>query len=173
MPILKKIVDFLEKGIDALVTAMMIVMGVSIVIQVFARYVLNNPTGWSEELARYIFVWITLLGSAVVLKRGKHVEVGYLVERAPPRVQKVLGLAAQLGVLIFLCVLLVSGIGLTGVGHRQVSAAMELPMSIMYAALPAGAFFMILFLVAELIGQLIGTRRAGMPSHKERKETGL
>ena len=76
MPILKKIVDVLEKGIDALVTAMMIVMGVSIVIQVFARYVLNNPTGWSEELARYIFVWITMLGSAVVLKQGKHVEVG-------------------------------------------------------------------------------------------------
>ena len=155
-----------EKGLDTLVTAMMIVMGVSIVIQVFARYVLNNPTGWSEELARYLFVWITMLGSAVVLNRGKHVEVGYIIERASPKVQKILGLVAQLGVFIFLSVLLVSGIGLTGVGHRQVSAAMEVPMSFMYAALPAGAFFMIFFLVADLIDTL----PAGMPSHKKKKE---
>ena len=51
---------------------------------VFARYVLDAPLIWSDELASNIFLWLAMLGAAVALQRGSHMRLSYLVERLPP-----------------------------------------------------------------------------------------
>ena len=150
MQVLKMIFDFIEKALDAVLVVMMIIMGSSIVIQVFSRYVLNRPTSWSEEIARYFFVWITMVGSAVVLRRRGHIDVSVLVDRLPNRLRLAVALLSDLAVLFFLGILCWAGIGITQVAHRQLSAATEVPMSFFYSALPVGAFFMILFLAVTM-----------------------
>jgi TRAP-type transport system small permease protein len=158
---MSKVFDLIEKALDAVLVLMMIVMGSSIFIQVFSRYIINRPTSWSEELARYLFVWITFLGGAVVIRKRRHVDVSFLTDRLPHRVAAVLLLVADLAVLFFLGALAWAGIGITGVAHRQLSAAMEFPMSFAYAAMPAGAVLMFFFLTATIIREWKEGRRIG------------
>ena len=162
MQVLKRILDFIEKALDAILIVMMIIMCGSVVIQVFSRYVLNRPTSWSEEMARYLLVWITMIGAGVVIRGRGHIDVDILVSRLPDRLRLIVGLFSDLAVLFFLGVLCWGGIGITQVAHRQLSAATDIPMSLFYLALPLGAFFMILFLVSTMAREWAERLRRGM-----------
>ena len=140
---------------------MMIVMGSAVVLQVASRYIFNRPTSWSEELARYLFVWITFLGAAVVIRKRRHVDVTVLTDRLPPRAAKAVYLVADLAVLFMLGTLTWAGAGLAIMAHRQLSAAMDLPMSLAYSAMPVGTGLMFVFLVATMIWEWKEGRRIG------------
>ena len=57
---------------------------VIILVAVFFRYVVNHSLFWSDEVVRYLFVWFTLLGAALVLRDRRHIRVEYFVEQMPP-----------------------------------------------------------------------------------------
>ena len=57
--------------------------------QVFARYVLNNPIVWSEEIVRYSMIWIVMLGTAVALRQGLLVSVEIILHIVPRKVKKI------------------------------------------------------------------------------------
>jgi len=156
-----KLLDRIEKALDAVLVLMMIVMGGAVVLQVISRYIFNSPTSWSEELARYLFVWITFLGAAVVIRKRRHVDVTVLTDRLPPAAAKVVYLVADLSVLFMLGALTWAGAGLAVMAHRQLSAAMDLPMSLAYAAMPVGTGLMFAFLVATMIWEWKEGRRIG------------
>jgi TRAP-type C4-dicarboxylate transport system permease small subunit len=156
-----KLLDRIEKGLDAVLVLMMIVMAGSVVLQVASRYVFNRPTSWSEELARYLFVWITFLGAAVVIRKRRHVDVTVLTDRLPPGAAKFVYLIADLCVLFMLGALTWAGAGLAIMAHRQLSAAMDLPMSLAYSAMPVGTGLMFVFLVATMIWEWKHGRRIG------------
>ena len=59
--------------------------------QVFTRYVLSNPSSWSEELVGYLFAWMSLFGACLVTGERGHMNIPLLVERVKPGVQKILG----------------------------------------------------------------------------------
>jgi len=134
----------------ALVIGMMAVMSVVILVQVFLRYVVKASLPWSEELARYLMVWIGLLGASLALQEGRHIEVTLLLERVPRRVRKVLTGIALLAVLWFLWLMLQQGYLLIGNIWLQRSPAMSIPMVIPYAAIPVGAVLMIIQVLLTL-----------------------
>jgi TRAP-type C4-dicarboxylate transport system permease small subunit len=156
-----KLLDRIEKALDAVLVFMMIVMAGAVVLQVTSRYVFNNPTSWSEELARYLFVWITFLGAAVVIRKRRHVDVTVLTDRLPPSAAKVVYLVSDAAVLFMLGALTWAGAGLAIMAHRQLSAAMDLPMSLAYSAMPVGTGLMFVFLVATMIWEWKEGRRIG------------
>ena len=156
-----KLLDRIEKALDAVLVFMMIVMAGAVVLQVTSRYVFNNPTSWSEELARYLFVWITFLGAAVVIRKRRHVDVTVLTDRLPPGAAKVVYLVSDVAVLFMLGALTWAGAGLAIMAHRQLSAAMDLPMSLAYSAMPVGTGLMFVFLVATMIWEWKEGRRIG------------
>lgn len=160
-----KFLDLVEKALDAILTLMMIVMGSAVVLQVASRYIFNRPTSWSEELARYLFVWITFLGAAVVIRKRRHVDVSVLTDRLPPQAARVVYLVADLAVLFLLGALTWAGAGLAAMAHRQLSAAMDLPMSFAYAAMPVGTGLMFIFLVATMAWEWKAGRRIGGADH--------
>ncbi|GAA4965396.1 TRAP transporter small permease [Kineococcus glutinatus] len=105
--------------------------------QVFTRQVLDAPSAWSEELAKYLFIWLGLLGSALVFGERGHVGVELLVQKAPPAVQRVLSLTVQTTILLFAVVALAWG------GWQVVDIAWDqkvtgLPFNVgqLYLALP-------------------------------------
>ena len=145
----------LERLLDVLMAVALVVMLCSMLYQVFGRYVLDHAPSWSEELSRYLMVWTTMLGSAAVLRSGGHISVTTLTDSLPPSALAVvlalrdLALVATSGVLVWW------GIQFSELNGVQESAAMEIPMSIPYAALPVGAL-LILFVV-------VLSRLAGRP----------
>ena len=134
-----------------------VAMTIIILIQIFFRFVIYRPVPWSEEAARYLMIWLGMLGSVVALRKGRHIGVTALVDVLPPRVSRVLVYAVRLSMIGFLGIIGWEGVQLAIFNYPQLSAAMEITMMIPYMAIPVGAIMMIVDLVAELLYELFPT----------------
>lgn len=112
-------------------------------LQVVMRYVFNAPLTWSEEMARYLFVWVSLVGAGAAVGRGAHYGLEAVHKRLPAALHGVFGAAAMLIVLAFGATLLVTGIRETALAARQFSWSMPIRMHWAYAAIPVGAALMV------------------------------
>lgn len=127
-----------------------VVMTVTILIQIFFRFVVYRPVPWSEELARYLMVWMGMLGSVIALRKGRHIGVTFLVDRFSDWKQAAVHRIVEITVIVFLSIIGWQGLNLAIFNAPQLSAAMEISMSIPYAAIPVGAVMMIVEIVAEI-----------------------
>ncbi|WP_337997707.1 TRAP transporter small permease [Oleispirillum naphthae] len=124
-----------------------------ILMQVFFRYVLENSLSWSEELARYMFIWLTFLGASIAMREKAHIKVSEIVGLVKnKKLNAILRLAACVAGIVFLYILTTNSLV---VAQRvfslgQVSPTMEfLPIGVTYFAIPIGCLFMILNLVEQ------------------------
>lgn len=111
--------------------------------QVVARYAFGAPLIWSEEAARYLFVWVSMFGGALAARQGAHYALTALVERLPGAAQAAARIATVVVASGFLLVLLQTGIEETLQAHLQDAATLPMRMSLPYAALPVGAALML------------------------------
>ena len=116
--------------------------------QVVSRYAFNAPIVWSEEAARYLFVWVSLVGAGAAVGRGAHYGLEALVKALKAPWRGVVGFACSGVILCFALVLLVTGIAETRLADGQFAPTLPMRMSVAYAALPAGAALMIWHVLA-------------------------
>lgn len=129
-------------------------MVLTIMLQVFCRFVLGNPLSWSEELARYAFVWITFLGAAVAYRHGAHIVVDTVIVCLPRRVQAVLGWVVDGLIVIALLTLVVQGVGIVEVNSNVEATMLEIPMSWVYASVPVSAALMLAYQVERTVQRI-------------------
>lgn len=129
--------------------------------QVFARQVLNQPSGWSEELAKYLFIWLGLFGSALVFGERGHIAVDFAVKKLPQALQVAVTVVVQLTILTFTVLVLIWG------GFRVVDLAWDqnltgLPTNVgpLYLALPLSGILIAFYTVYHLVRILTGAERA-------------
>lgn len=145
-------------AVEAVCGALLVVIALLMSVQVFTRYVLEQPLTWSDEIISLAFTWLCFLGAAVALKHRGHIGLTFLVEQCPPAPRRVWIAAIGLVVSAFLAVLVHAGWKMTALVHDQLSAALELPMSYFYAALPVSAVLMIVYELAHVVGAWKGSR---------------
>lgn len=119
---------------------LMLAMVVILFVQVISRFVFSSSLSWSEEAARYLFIWLIFLCLGSVTLRGEHIVIDVLTARlAPPmrRIFETVALAVAL-VLNLLLLYLAGDIALIFLDVGQTSAALGIPMAAVYAALPVG-----------------------------------
>ena len=126
---------------------LMLAMVVIIFSQVLARYFFANSLSWSEEVGRYIFVWMTFLGAAIAVRNKMHVMLDMFVMRFPPVLQKICLAISYLSMLVFTAVLIWGGFRFVAKGSHQISAAMQLPMHYVYVVLPVGGALIFFYLL--------------------------
>jgi len=143
-------------GAETAVALLMAVMVATIVLQVFCRFVLGNPLSWSEELARYLFVWITFLGAAVAYRHGGHIVVETVVVLLPRRLQATLAWVVDALMVVALVVLLVQGLGIVQVNSNVEATMLEIPMSWIYASVPTSAVLMLAYQVERTVRRIQG-----------------
>ena len=124
----------------ALLAAIFVVM----VLQVTCRYLLGSPLVWSEELSRYLYIWVCYLGAPVALRRGNHIAITLFVDRLHPRVARGISVCMHLVALFFLLALAIEGAILTALSHRLIAITVPIPWSFIYAAVPISAALMML-----------------------------
>jgi TRAP-type C4-dicarboxylate transport system permease small subunit len=142
-----------------LVIVLMLVMTVTVFLQIVFRYVFNIPLGWSEELARFSFVWVSFFGASALMRVREHVNVTVFVDNFPPRLRAVCVLVANLCALIFAYYFVVGGIALTTNEWAQLAPAMQIPMGWVYVVIPISAVLMATWIVLQTIeafGTLLG-----------------
>jgi TRAP-type C4-dicarboxylate transport system permease small subunit len=135
-------------------------ISVIIFFQVVFRFFIKIPLPWSEELSRYLMIWIGMLGASIALQEGRHIGVDILIERTRGRIRQVLRIAAMLGVLWFLGLVIREGVSLAWANHAQLSPAMMIPMLLPYAAIPVGGAFMLIQSVCGLLQLILEHRGA-------------
>lgn len=125
--------------------------------QVLARYIFESPLIWSEEFARYLFVWIVLIGAAAAVRANEHFGLDLLRRYIAP-LRLLLGLVTMLVVAAFLGLLLYTGVVETKQASTQFSAGLPIRMHWPYLALPVGAGLALLHVIAHWV-------RAGAGAH--------
>lgn len=126
--------------------------------QVFSRQVLNNPSSWSEELAKYIFVWLGLFGAALVFGERGHIAVDFLVRKLPEAPQRAVGMLTHVLVLAFTGLVLVyGGFAISQLAWEQTIPALPVSAGHMYLAIPASGILTLFYCVHHLIA--IGSGR--------------
>lgn len=130
---------------------MLALITIIIFVQVLFRYVFTQPLHWTEETARFLFIWVALLGAAVAFKDRTHFTITMVTDRFPTRVRLAVQVMAALGATWLLGLLIREGLFVAELNHIQVSPAIGLPMSVPYMAIPVGAGLSILFLWLDLL----------------------
>lgn len=156
---MKKLLILMEKVFAFLAMVGMGLMLTIIFVQVISRYFFGYTASWSEELSRYIFVWVTFLSLPVVSHQGGHMIVGVLTERFKGEKLRLLLITGALCSSAFLAIMVWQGIRMIQLATWQTSPAMEIPMSYMYYSIPLGCGAMLLITLDELF-RLITRREA-------------
>jgi TRAP-type C4-dicarboxylate transport system permease small subunit len=144
----------IRKATEAVIIFLFAVLVAVVFYQVLARYVLNSPPSWSEELARYCQVWIILLASSICIRKGSHLAVDYFSHRFSPRARKFADTAKSLLIVFYVSIVLVYGWRLMVVGKYQLSPALQVKMSYVYIIFPLSGTLMLVEAVlktAEII----------------------
>ncbi len=141
----------LDKFIEYFIFSLLLTMSAAIFLQVVFRYIIKFSLPWSEELARYLFVWLALTGAAVAVKKKAHFGVDILVRKLNPKMQHIFNIVGSGFILCFLSVVVFEGVSLTIRNWTQFSSAMRIPMSFPYAAIPFSSLIMILYIIQDIV----------------------
>jgi len=117
------------------------------VIQVLSRYVLKMPVTFTEEMGRFLFIWVSFLGAALVMKNDSHMRLDILKDKLSTRVTTALELFVYTAILIFSVVVFSESFRLIKATTRQIAPVSRLPMAVVYLVLPISTFFMSLYSV--------------------------
>jgi TRAP-type C4-dicarboxylate transport system permease small subunit len=134
MPMLRQVWSFIEAAAFALLIGLFALMIAACTAQVISRYLFASPLIWSEELARYLFIWIGFLSSWLAWKHRAHIALDAVTMLFGPRVVAVSRRIVEAVILAFCLYTLPSSLTIMGLTHAQPSAVLELPMSYVYAS---------------------------------------
>ncbi|HEY9238084.1 MAG TPA: TRAP transporter small permease [Burkholderiaceae bacterium] len=135
---MERIADLYCKVLCALMALALFVMVVLVFGNVVLRYAFNSGITVSEELGRWLFVWVTFMGAVVALREHAHLGTDALVARLPPRGKKVCLVVGHL-IMIYICWLIYQGsMAQTKINMEVLAPSSQLPLAIVYAA---GVFF--------------------------------
>lgn len=138
---------------------LVIILSAAIVIvvtlQVFSRFVLQSPSSVTEELARFLLIWIGLLGGAYGYHSNAHLGLDIITNRFGRISQHWISIVGHLLVMFFaLTVMVIGGISLVQLTFEppQISAALEIQMGYIYSAVPLSGVLIVYIALVKILG---------------------
>ena len=153
------------RALLSLAKASVIVISVVMVLvtlaQVIFRYVVAQPLPWSEELARYCFVWIVFLGGAIGLSRGIHLGVDMFVNMLPKPLQRSMDALVNVLIAAFAGIVINASFPVIEMNMFQRSPALGFQMSWIYIAIPISMALIFLISAERIVKYLLSLRIEG------------
>ena len=138
----------------------MVVMSLATIAGVIARYCFNSPLPWTEEFARYTFIWLVFMGAVVCTKQKGHIVVDSVIVLMPQRLRAIVALVVDALVLILLLVVVYFG-WLVTASATQLTSTLKVPQSAVYVALPFSGALIFLHTLKEFWRKLGSLGRKG------------
>jgi TRAP-type C4-dicarboxylate transport system permease small subunit len=154
---IKNLNKWLIKGLELTVMLVTGFLVIDVIWGVFTRYVMGHQSPWTEELARMLLIWVSLLGAGIGFIRKSHLGVDYFVGKLSDRSQMMVQLIIYLLVAIFAAFVLIYG------GYRLVSStlqngqpspALKIEMGYVYLAVPISGFFIVVFSIETVVNTI-------------------
>jgi TRAP-type C4-dicarboxylate transport system permease small subunit len=169
----------IKRPVDSVIATVTILVMVTLVVcvvwQVFSRYVLNQPSTLTDEMARFSMIWVGLLGAAYTVGAQRHLSIDLFTLEMKGKMRFFNQLTINAAILCFaLSVMVIGGLRLVDkvFSTGQISPAMEIPMGYVYAVLPLSGliitFYCALF-IADEIKNLAKVKLANSSSNREEK----
>ncbi|NQZ90064.1 MAG: TRAP transporter small permease [Colwellia sp.] len=152
-----KFMSFISSVLEKILMLAMVAIVVTVTWQVFSRFIIQSPSSFTEELARFLLIWIGVLGSAYAYKTKAHLGLDLFIYKMPPVKQKRARILIEVLVLIFASSVMVYGgtllVAMT-VELKQTTAALGLNMGVIYLAVPLSGVLIVMFCI-DNISQLL------------------
>ena len=149
---MKALRNVLTKALNVLAGVSFIAMVLLTCWQVFTRYVLANPSSWSEELVSYLFAWASLLGASLITGERGHMNIPILVDRTSPPVQKALNIFGELIAFAFSGIILVyGGIEISQLAMGQMTSSLGVAVGVFYVVMPLCGILNMIYTVLNIV----------------------
>lgn len=148
---MKKLRDVLNKILNTLVGISFLAMVILTCWQVFTRYVMKNPSSWSEELVSYLFAWMSLLGASIVVGERGHMNIPIVVERMSPKIKTGLAIFSEIIAFLFAAIILIyGGMQISSLAMGQMTSALSVAVGVFYIVLPISGILNMLYAVLNI-----------------------
>ena len=154
LKVYSKFLDKLEWIEKVFLAVTVLIMVIVIIYQVVLRYVFSASNAWSEELARYLFIYDVIIGSAIATRKNSHLQVDFLINLFKPKVKILFTMVATLVGIVFILFLFKYSLTLCETASKNISAGLHIPMTIPYACIPIGAVLILLTSIEVFLKQI-------------------
>lgn len=154
---MNKLINIIDRFLEWFMVSLMVVLVVDVTWQVVTRYLLGEASSFSEEVARYLLIWIGLLGSAYAYRRKMHLAFDLFTDKAKGKIKYWMELVIHSVIIFFSVIVLILGgwylVQLTW-DLNQLSASLQISLAYVYFALPLSGFLNVIYAL-NFIRQLI------------------
>lgn len=144
----------LDKYIGHFLALLMAIMLISVVWQVFTRYIMGSSSDFTDELARYTLIWIGMLGSAYISGQNMHLAIDLLPDKVEGKSKYWLSVFINLLIILFASVVMIlGGSRLVYITYTlgQTSAALQVPLSFIYMILPLSGILIMYYKINDIL----------------------
>jgi TRAP-type transport system small permease protein len=167
---MKFIKSLLDKVLGTICIILFALLVLLVTWQVITRFIFNEPSTISEELAKYCFVWLSLFGTAYVFGENGHMAIEFVKDRFPKKLKIGTEIFIELVIIAFSAVALVKGgLDATNLAWTQISAALQIPVGYLYSIMPICGVIIIFYCIYHIY--LILTNQRPIESINEQKHT--
>lgn len=157
---MQKITNILDILLKNILIILMVALVASVSWQVISRYGFSTPSSWTEEVARFLLIWIGVLGAAWAFRTGVHLGLDVLPKKltgTPALILKVFTLLVIVGFSV--AVLIIGGGSLVALTWelKQYSAVLGLPIAYVYSVIPTAGALICFYAIAAAMGVEVGT----------------
>ena len=152
-----KIKEKVDRLIEFILISIMSIMVINVTWQVFSRYILNAPSPYTEELTRYLMIWIGLLGAAYISGKNAHISIDLFKEKFSEKKQNGINLFSDVLIILFsfFC-FLIGGSRLVYITQKlgQLSPALQIPLAYVYFILPLTGLLIVFYKVLNILNKI-------------------
>jgi TRAP-type C4-dicarboxylate transport system permease small subunit len=143
----------IDKFLEIILIVLVALMTINVLWQVASRYITSNPSSVTEELARFLLVWLGLLGGAYVSGKQKHLAIDLLLTKMRGAKKMYFNIVIQVLIVAFAAFVLIVG------GSRMVyvtlvlgqkTAALQIPMAFVYGAIPVSGLLIMYYAIHQI-----------------------
>ncbi len=148
---MRKAIDKILGGALVVIMAMMVL---NVLWQVFTRFVIGTPSSFTDELARYLMIWVGILGAAYASGKELHVAIDVLPQKLKKATQKKLSIIVKLIIALFALVAMIVGGGrLVFITYAldQLSPALQIPLAYVYLVIPISGLLIMYYKISDIL----------------------
>ncbi|MCJ7813619.1 TRAP transporter small permease [bacterium] len=151
---MNQITQYITKILSLFLTVLMVILTLDVIWQVFTRFILKNPSSFTEELAGFLLIWIGLLGASYALYTKAHLGIDIFILRLTSTKKQIVEITIYTMILLFaLFIMIIGGLKLVDLALRlnQISPTLGIKMGYVYLAIPLSGFFFITYSIAFIV----------------------
>ena len=142
------------KIIEVLLMLIFTILVVDVLFQVFSRYIIKTSFSWTEELARFLLIWLSILGAAYLNAKREHLSMDFLYQKLTETNKRKVSIIIELMVFFFALIVMVIGGGnlvYTTLHLNQLSGTLQIPLGYIYSILPISGFLIMSFAIFHIV----------------------